>query len=76
VRHRLAGLEQFDLLKLPRLGRDGHRTLFAAITDRDRIDDEARALAAGYDSLLIKPLEADSLARLLRSYANAVPAAQ
>jgi len=72
----LPGLEQFDLLKLPRLGRDGHRTLFAAITDRDRIDDEARALAAGYDSLLIKPLEADSLARLLRSYANAAPAAQ
>jgi PAS domain S-box-containing protein len=72
----LPGLEQFDLLKLPRLGRDGHRTLFAAITDRDRIDEEARALAAGYDSLLIKPLEADSLARLLRSYANAVPAAQ
>ena len=47
----------------------GQRTVFAAVTGHARHHDEARALAAGYDSFLVKPLQPGSLARLLHSYA-------
>jgi PAS domain S-box-containing protein len=72
----LPGLERFELLKQSRWDGRGHRTMFAAITNQPGIEDEARALAAGYDSVLTKPLEPESLARLLRSYANAPSPAQ
>jgi PAS domain S-box-containing protein len=45
-------------------------TLFAAVTGRSA--DETRALAVGFDSFLVKPLHADGLAKLLRSYASRV----
>jgi len=47
------------------------RTLFAAVGDPGSADDEARALARGYDSFLVKPLQPDLLARLLRACAAA-----
>ena len=72
----LPGLERFELLKQSRWDDRGHRTLFAAITNQPGIEDEARALAAGYDSVLTKPLEPESLVRLLRSYASAPSPAQ
>ena len=49
----------------------GRRTLLAAMTGTGRREDEARSLAAGYDSFLVKPVQATSLMRLLRSYASA-----
>jgi CheY-like chemotaxis protein len=72
----LPGIDRFDRLRVPRSDPDGRRVLFAAVTSAGGVDDEARALAAGYDSVLVRPLEADSLAKLLRSYANLPSAVQ
>ncbi|MEO8923919.1 MAG: ATP-binding protein [Caldimonas sp.] len=67
------GLPGMDGLKLVRalrgkLGNTG--VMFAAVTGYASGDDQERALAAGFDSFLVKPLEPDSLARLLRSAAT------
>jgi CheY-like chemotaxis protein len=72
----LPGLDRFDRLKLPRSEPDGRRIFVAAVTSAGGVEDEARALAAGYDSVLVRPLEAESLAKLLRSYANLPSAVQ
>jgi len=47
-----------------------------SLTSAGGAEDEARALAAGYDSVLVRPLEAESLAKLLRLYANLPSAIQ
>lgn len=62
----------FDLLKPLRETLSGQHTLFAAVTGHARQEDEAHALAVGYDSFLVKPLQSASLGRLLRSYASTV----
>ena len=42
--------------------------VFAAVTGYASAEDQQRALAAGFDSFLVKPLKPGSLANLLRSY--------
>jgi PAS domain S-box-containing protein len=64
------GLPGMDGLKLVRALRErlgDARVTFAAVTGYAGGDDQQRALAAGFDSFLVKPLEPDSLARLLRA---------
>jgi PAS domain S-box-containing protein len=66
------GLPGMDGLKLVRALRErlgGAAAVFAAVTGYAGGDDQQRALAAGFDSFLVKPLEPESLARLLRSVA-------
>ena len=66
------GLPGMDGLKLVRALREklgGDQGVFAAVTGYAGGDDQERALAAGFDSFLVKPLEPESLARLLRSAA-------
>ena len=66
------GLPGMDGLKLVRALREklgGDQVVFAAVTGYAGGDDQERALAAGFDSFLVKPLEPESLARLLRSAA-------
>ena len=41
--------------------------VFAAVTGYATGDEQERALAAGFDSFLVKPLEPESLGRLLRA---------
>ena len=72
----LRGFERFDRLKGLHSGPDGRRLFVAAVTSAGSVEDETRALAAGYDSVLVRPLEAESLAKLLRSYANLPSAIQ
>ena len=72
----LPGLDGFDRAMLPRSEPDGRRVFVAAVTSAGGAEDEARALAAGYDSVLVRPLEAESLAKLLRLYANLPSAIQ
>ena len=72
----LPGIARFDPQKLPRSEPDGRRVLVAAITGAGNVEDKARALAAGYDSVLVRPFEAESLAKLLRLYANLPSAIQ
>ncbi|MEP7057020.1 MAG: ATP-binding protein [Caldimonas sp.] len=67
----LPGLDGFAMLAPLRAKLQGQRALFAAVTGHSQLDHEARALAVGYDSFLVKPLQPGSLARLLHSYANA-----
>jgi PAS domain S-box-containing protein len=67
------GLPGMDGLRLVRALREklgDARVLFAAVTDYARGDDQERALAAGFDSFLVKPLEPESLGRLLRTAAT------
>ncbi len=68
------GLPGRDGLQLvaPLRQRLGPSVLFAAVTGHAGNTDEARALAGGFDSYLVKPLHSDGLAKLLRSYANRV----
>ena len=44
--------------------------MFAAVTGYAGAEDQQRALAAGFDSFFVKPLNPGSLANLLRSYAG------
>ncbi|MDQ6627008.1 MAG: ATP-binding protein [Pseudomonadota bacterium] len=65
------GLPGMDGLRLvgalrDKLGPDSP-AVFAAVTGYAGSDDQERALAAGFDAFLVKPLEPESLARLLRS---------
>jgi len=63
-----AGLERFDPL---RRRFSGTHTLFAVVGEPRTAEEEARALARGYDSFLVKPLQPAPLARLLRACAAA-----
>jgi CheY-like chemotaxis protein len=65
----LPGLDGFQLIKPLREKLAGHRVLYAALTGHGRQEDESRALAAGFDAFLSKPLRPDSLSKLFQSYA-------
>jgi CheY-like chemotaxis protein len=72
----LPGLDRIDRTTLPPSEPDGRRIFMAAVTSAGGIEDETRALASGFDSVLVRPLDAETLARLLRSYANLPSAVQ
>ena len=46
--------------------------VFAAVTGYASAEDQQRALAAGYDSFFVKPLDPTALVNLLRTYANSI----
>jgi CheY-like chemotaxis protein len=50
----------------------GTPVVFAAVTGYATRNDQERALAAGFDSFLVKPLEPQTLNRLLRSAVSRV----
>jgi PAS domain S-box-containing protein len=66
----LPGAGGAALLKPLRARLAGQRSVVVAVTGPTHRADQAEALAAGYDSFLMKPLQPESLARLLRSYAH------
>ena len=66
----LPGLDGFQLIKPLREKLAGQRTMFAALTGYGRFEDESRALTAGFDAFLVKPLRPDSLSSLFKSYAE------
>ena len=68
----LPGMDGLQLIGPLRERLAGQPTLFAALTGHARSSDESRALASGFDSFVVKPLLADALAKLLRTYANRV----
>jgi PAS domain S-box-containing protein len=70
------GLPGMDGLRLVEPLRDrlkGMPVVFAAVTGYASAEDQQRALAAGFDSFFVKPLNPGSLANLLRSYPAAAP---
>ncbi len=71
------GLPGMDGLKLVRALREKlgpAPVVFAAVTGYAGGDDQERALAAGFDAFLVKPLEPESLTRLFHSAAAHVAA--
>ena len=68
----LPGMDGLALVRELRRTLAGQPVLFAAVTGYAGADDQERALAAGYDSFFVKPLDAEALARLLRSHAARV----
>ena len=63
----LPGMDGLELVRALRGELASREVIFAAVTGYAGGDDQERALAAGFDSFLVKPLEPESLARLLRS---------
>ncbi|MDQ2735197.1 MAG: ATP-binding protein [Pseudomonadota bacterium] len=66
----LPGMDGLKLVRALRTKLDNTGVMFAAVTGYASGNDEERALAAGFDSFLVKPLEPGSLARLFRSVAT------
>ena len=64
----LPGMDGFRLVERLRDKLDGMPVVFAAVTGYASAEDQQRALAAGFDSFFVKPLNPGSLANLLRSY--------
>ena len=67
----LPGMDGLRLVERLRTTLDGMPVVFAAVTGYASAEDQQRALAAGFDSFFVKPLNPGSLANLLRSYPNA-----
>jgi PAS domain S-box-containing protein len=64
----LPGMDGFRLVEPLRAKLNGMPVVFAAVTGYASADDQQRAVAAGFDSFFVKPLNPGSLANLLRSY--------
>lgn len=68
----LPGMDGYRLVAALRKKLAGSPVVFAAVTGYASGDEQERALAAGFDSFLVKPLEPESLTRLLRSAVSRV----
>ncbi|MEO8836472.1 MAG: ATP-binding protein [Caldimonas sp.] len=66
----LPGTDGLGLIEPLREKMGGAPVVFAAVTGYASAEDQQRALAAGFDSFFVKPLNAASLANLLRSHAG------
>jgi PAS domain S-box-containing protein len=68
----LPGMDGYRLVGLLRKALADMPVVFAAVTGYATGDDQQRALSAGFDSFLVKPLQPESLGRLLRAAAGRV----
>ncbi len=66
----LPGMDGLRLVGQLRKELEGLPVVFAAVTGYASPEDQQRALAAGYDSFFVKPLNPTGLANLLRAYAS------
>ena len=66
----LPGMDGLKLVGQLRRTLAGSAAMIVAVTGHAGAQDQQAALAAGFDSFLVKPLDADSLARLLHAYAD------
>jgi PAS domain S-box-containing protein len=70
----LPGMDGFSLIEPMKRRLKGTPVVFAAVTGYASAGDQQRALDAGFDSFFVKPLNAASLANLLRAYPSAASA--
>ena len=68
----LPGIDGFRLVKQLREELTGTPVVFAAVTGYASFEDQQRAMAAGYNSFFVKPINPTALANLLRAYAASV----
>ncbi|MEO8526587.1 MAG: ATP-binding protein [Caldimonas sp.] len=66
----LPGMDGYRLVGALRKVLGDAPVVFAAVTGYASGDDQERALSAGFDSFLVKPLQPESLSRLLRAAVN------
>ncbi len=66
----LPGMDGYRLVGALRKALAGTPVVFAAVTGYASGDDQERAMAAGFDCFLVKPLQSESLGRLLRAAAG------
>ncbi|MEP6739319.1 MAG: ATP-binding protein [Caldimonas sp.] len=66
----LPGMDGLRLIESLRAELAGSPVVFAAVTGYASEEDQQRALAAGFDSFFVKPVNPESLAKLLRSFAS------
>ena len=65
----LPGVDGYALVGQLREALSSAPAVYAAVTGYAGADDQERARVAGFDSFFVKPLDAESLARLLHSHA-------
>jgi CheY-like chemotaxis protein len=63
----LPGLDGYQVAEQLRSTPDGQRLLLIAVTGYGRPEDSARAREAGFDAHLVKPVQPEELARLIRT---------
>ena len=68
-------MDGFRLVEPLRETLKGEPVVFAAVTGYASAEDQQRALAAGFDSFFVKPLNPASLANLIRSFPGRPPSA-
>ncbi|MFN7135732.1 MAG: response regulator, partial [Myxococcales bacterium] len=61
----LPGLDGYEIARRTRQGRFADATILVALTGYGRSEDRSRALEAGFDRHLVKPLDPEQLAGLL-----------
>ena len=66
----LPGMDGYSLVAALRKALGDAPVVFAAVTGYASGDEQERALAAGFDAFLVKPLQPASLSRLLRAAAS------
>jgi len=67
----LPGMDGYEVARRVRAGQNGWRPYLVAVTGYGQPDDRRRALEAGFDSHLVKPVGPEELAGLLEGRAEA-----
>jgi CheY-like chemotaxis protein len=71
----LPGIDRYEVARRLRATEAGKRILLVALTGYGRPEDRDRALAAGFDAHVVKPVDPDELNALLASLAGSRRAA-
>jgi len=66
----LPGMDGYELAKRIRRHRDGRHVLLIAVSGYGQAGDKARALAAGFDHHLVKPVDPKALMNLVAELFN------
>jgi CheY-like chemotaxis protein len=66
----LPGLDGYEVAHRIRRGAAAGRPILVALTGRGQPEDERRALDAGFDAYLVKPVDPTELARLIERLAS------
>jgi signal transduction histidine kinase len=67
----LPGMDGFELMRQLRLQKTGPLTI--AVTGYGQLEDRARAVEAGFDHCLVKPVDGDALLSLISARAGSLP---
>jgi CheY-like chemotaxis protein len=66
----LPGIDGYEMARRVRAAPDGHRICLVALTGYGQPADRERSAEAGFDAHLVKPIDLDDLARIIRDGSN------